>query len=139
MEQQRPVPGPRDPQQSPSAGLTVAPTGTLIAWALQHTDKATVRLGNQARTALTELRTRKNAEEELAQVDAEEQELQRKLEAVRARKAELRPRRKSSAAGYDQAVVRRWAQDNGVPVSGRGSIAASVVDAWRAAQNGGSQ
>ncbi|MFG2589080.1 histone-like nucleoid-structuring protein Lsr2 [Streptomyces sp. NPDC048438] len=135
MQQQSPVPAPRAPQQIPSAGLAVAPTGTLIAWALQHTDKATVRLGEQARTALTELRTRKSAEEELAQVDAEEQELQRKLEAVRARKAELRPKRKAAAPrDYDPATVRTWARAHGYTVPGRGQISGDIVQAWRQAQ-----
>ncbi|MGW1813307.1 Lsr2 family DNA-binding protein [Streptomyces sp. NPDC002125] len=136
--EQRPIPGPRSPQQAPSAGLTVATTGALIAWAVQHTDRSIVRLGEQARTALEELRTRKAAEDEMAEVDAEEQELQRKLEAVRARRAQLRPRRKSPAPrDYDPAAVRTWARAHGHTVPDRGQVPRDVVAAWRQAQQPG--
>jgi hypothetical protein len=32
--------------------------------------------------------------------------------------------------------IRAWAKDNGIPVSGRGRIPASVVDQYEAATNG---
>lgn len=129
MQSTTPVPGPRNP--APSAGLSVATTGALIAWAATHPDKTIARLGEQARTALQELRTRKAAEDELAQVDAEEQELQRKLESVRARRAALRPRKKAPARDYDPAEVRTWARANGHTVPDRGQVPKAVVDAWR--------
>ncbi|MER5892369.1 histone-like nucleoid-structuring protein Lsr2 [Streptomyces sp. NPDC001876] len=135
--QPSPVPGPRQPQQAPSAGLTVAPSGALLAWATTHPDKAIARLGEQARTAMAELRTRKAAEDELAQVDAEEQELRRRLQAVQARKAALRPRKKQPARDYDPAEVRDWARAYGQPVPDRGQVPKAVVDAWREAQAGG--
>lgn len=137
MQQSSPIPGPRSTQQPPSAGLTVAPSGALIAWATTHPDKAIVRLGEQARTAMAELRTRKAAEDELAQVDAEEQELQRKLESVRARRAALRPRKKQPARDYDPAEVRTWARAHGHSVPDRGQVPKAAVDAWREAQAGG--
>jgi hypothetical protein len=41
---------------------------------------------------------------------------------------------RSSSSGRDLAAIRSWARDNGVPVSQRGRIAASVIAQYDAAQ-----
>lgn len=129
---------PRPSQAAPSAGLTVATTGALIAWAEMHPTKSVARKGEQARALLRELRELQTAEEELTKAEAEEQRLLQQLQVVRARREQLRPRRKTQAApGYDQAAVRAWAREHGHTVADRGSVPAPVVEAWRAAQTGG--
>ncbi|MFE4649312.1 histone-like nucleoid-structuring protein Lsr2 [Streptomyces sp. NPDC056707] len=139
MSAQSPVPGPRTPQAAPSAGLTVATTGALIAWAEKHPTKSVARKGEQVRELLRELRDLQAADEERAQTDAEEKRLLQQLAALRARKQELRPKRKSPASDYNQAEVRTWARANGHAVPARGSVPALVVEAWRTAQTGGDQ
>lgn len=135
--QQSPVPGPRTPQQPAAGGTTSVPVGKLLAWAEAHETRFVSRKGEQARALLRELRGLYAEAEELAQADAEEQRLVQQLEAIRARKDQLRPRRKTSAPGYDQAVVRAWARANGHTVPDRGSLPGTVVEAWRRAQQQG--
>lgn len=135
MSPQLPVPQ----AQAPSAGAAPLSVGKLLDWAEAHDTKFVVRKAEQARLLLRELRGLYAADEERAAAAAEEQRLLQQLEAVRARQEQLRPRRRTSAPGYDQATVRAWARENGYTVAQRGSIPAPVVDAWRAAQNGGAQ
>ncbi|MFG3140786.1 histone-like nucleoid-structuring protein Lsr2 [Streptomyces sp. NPDC048211] len=132
-----PMSQPPAPQPSPTAPPLAV--GKLLAWAEAHDTKFVVRKGEQARLLLRELRGLYAKDEERAEADAEEQRLLQQLEAVRVRKEQLRPRRKTSAPGYDQTTVRAWARENGHTVADRGSIPASVVDAWRASQTGGAQ
>lgn len=135
-----PMTQPTAPQQ-PSAGAATPPlaVGKLLAWAEAHDTKFVARKGEQARLLLRELRGLYAKDQERAEADAEERRLLEQLEAVRARKEQLRPRRKTSAPGYDQTTVRAWARANGYTVADRGSIPAPVVAAWRAAQNGDAQ
>ncbi|MFJ2701858.1 histone-like nucleoid-structuring protein Lsr2 [Streptomyces sp. NPDC087428] len=128
------------PPTLPSAGATVSlPVGQLLAWAEAHDTKFVVRKAQQARLLLRELRGLYAKDEERAEADAEEQRLLKQLEEVRARKEQLRPRRKSSPTGYDQTTVRAWARANGYSVADRGSIPGPVVEAWRASQTGGAR
>ncbi|WP_367572804.1 Lsr2 family DNA-binding protein [Streptomyces globisporus] len=122
-----------EPAARPSAPLsTTAPmaVGALIAWALGHSDRAVRRHGEQAHDNLGWLRTRHAADEELARVDAEERDLEERLAAVRARRAELKPKKPSR--DYDAAEVRAWAQAHNLSVPARGQISAAVLEAWRA-------
>ncbi|WP_299542070.1 histone-like nucleoid-structuring protein Lsr2 [uncultured Streptomyces sp.] len=137
--QSSPFTGPREPQQPQTTGPVQISVGQLLAWAEKHTTKTVARKGEQARTLLGELRQLHAADAELAAADAEEQRLVAELAAVRARKEELRPKRKSPAPRYDQAAVRAWARKAGLPVPDRGSLPAAVVDAWRAATAGGAR
>jgi hypothetical protein len=137
--QPSPVPGPRTPQETPTSSAAPLQVGKLLAWAEAHETRFVARKGEQARALLRELRGLYAEAEEIAQADAEEQRLVQQLAELRARKDRLRPRRRTSAPGYDQAVVRAWARDNGHAVSDRGSIPTAVVDAWRAAQAGGAR
>ncbi|MFD5041990.1 histone-like nucleoid-structuring protein Lsr2 [Streptomyces sp. NPDC058377] len=136
MQQPRPVPGPRTPQEAPTGGAAPLAVGKLLAWAEAHETRFVARKGEQARLLLRELRGLYAQAEELAQADAEERRLEEQLAELRARKDKLRPRRKTSAPGYDQAAVRAWARGAGHEVADRGSIPASVVDAWREATGG---
>ncbi|MFF3034650.1 hypothetical protein ACFVS7_27025 [Streptomyces rubiginosohelvolus] len=122
-----------EPAVRPSAPpSTTAPmaVGALIAWALGHSDRAVRRHGEQAHDNLGWLRTRHAADEELARVDAEERDLEERLAAVRARRAELKP--KKPTRDYDAAEVRAWAQARNLSVPARGQISAAVLEAWRA-------
>ncbi|MGW0642350.1 Lsr2 family DNA-binding protein [Streptomyces badius] len=124
-----------EPTSNPvlNALLRPSPSPTvsgLIAWALGHSDRAIRRHGEQAHDALGWLRTRHTADQELAKVDAEEKELEERLAAVRARRAELKP--KKTGRDYEPAEVRAWAQAHNLPVPARGQLPASVLDAWRA-------
>ncbi|MFI7239320.1 histone-like nucleoid-structuring protein Lsr2 [Streptomyces cyaneofuscatus] len=125
-----PVPQPRPADPPPAEAAPIA-VGALIAWAHAHSDKAVRRLGDQVHFALGELRTRHQGEQELAKVAAEEAELEERLAAVRARKAELAPKRKAPTRDYDPAEVRTWARAEGLPVPDRGQIPAAVLAAWR--------
>ncbi|MFD7860950.1 histone-like nucleoid-structuring protein Lsr2 [Streptomyces sp. NPDC059783] len=140
MNQQPAVPGPRPAQDTtPSYDDPPLSTGALLAWAIAHSTKGIARKGVQARELLAELRTLRADAERIAQADAEEKRLLEALAAVRARKEQLRPRRKTTAPGTataTQAAVRAWARSKGLPVAERGSIPASVVEAWKAAQGG---
>ncbi|MFJ8760805.1 hypothetical protein [Streptomyces cyaneofuscatus] len=126
-----PVPQPRPADPPPAEAAPIA-VGALIAWAHAHSDKAVRRLGDQVHFALGELRTRHQGEQELAKVAAEEADLEERLAAVRARKAELAPKRKAPARDYEPATVRAWARENNVPVPAMGQIPAAVLTAWRA-------
>ncbi|MGQ4486866.1 histone-like nucleoid-structuring protein Lsr2 [Streptomyces sp. SAS_281] len=125
------VPSPRPSQGTPSTGEVPLPVGKLISWAVDHDVKGVARKGEQVRTLLAELRALYADAEQIAQADAEEQQLLQQLKAVRARKEQLRPRRKAS--GIDQAAVRAWARKNGHTVPNRGNVPGDVVQAWRAA------
>ncbi|WP_433406925.1 Lsr2 family DNA-binding protein [Streptomyces sp. CA-146814] len=125
-----PVPHPR-PADPPPADAAPIAVRALIAWAHAHPDKAVRRLGDQAHFALGELRTRHQGEQELARVAAEEADLEERLAEVRARKAELAPKRKAPARDYDPATVRTWARAEGLTVPDRGKIPDAVLTAWR--------
>ena len=134
MNQSSPVPGPRSTQEAPSAGQAPLAVGALIAWAIAHDTKSVARKGIQARELLAELRGLYADAERIAKADAEEQRLLQALAAVRARKEQLRPKRKTS--GVDQAAVRAWARANGHTVPDRGNVPAAIVAAWRGATGG---
>lgn len=50
-----------------------------------------------------------------------------------ARSSSAKPRRSAGGSSHDLAAVRAWARDNGLAVSERGRIAASVLEAYDAA------
>lgn len=132
---QPPVPAPRPAQEAPSADEAPLPVGQLLAWAIAHPTKGVARKGVQVRELLAQLRTVRAEAERMAQAEAEEQRLLRQLEAVRARKEQLRARKKPTP-GVDQAAVREWARANGHDVPARGRVPAPVVQAWHEATGG---
>ena len=130
------VPAPHRPQQAPPAGLTPIPIGKLLSWARQHPSRTVVRKAERVHALLAELRAYHAADEEIAQAAAEEERLLQQLAAVRARKEQLRPKRKSPVRDYDQAEVRAWARAHGHNVSEIGTVPNTVVAAWREATGG---
>ncbi|MFD3654364.1 histone-like nucleoid-structuring protein Lsr2 [Streptomyces sp. NPDC058620] len=140
QQQPSPIPGPRITPPALSTGAPPVPIGKVIAWAEQHPTRTVARKGEQARALLLELRALHSSAEEIAQADAEEQRLQEQLDAIRARKAALLPKkRKAPNTDYNQGEVRSWARGRGLDVPARGTIPAAIVQAWREAQAGGTQ
>ncbi|OII63794.1 hypothetical protein BJP40_02630 [Streptomyces sp. CC53] len=90
------------------------PVGRLLAWGDQHTDTDLHDQAARARAALTGLRQRYAADQELAAITTEADQLQQRLAALRARQAELEPpkprRRRGPGVDYDAATVRAWAR-----------------------------
>ncbi|WP_166802842.1 histone-like nucleoid-structuring protein Lsr2 [Streptomyces sp. ICN441] len=106
------------------------PIGQLLAWAAAHQDKRIRDHAERARASLAALRERHQADEELAELDLQESELQKRLDAVRSRKAELLPAKKTGR-DYDPKEVRAWAHERGLTVPDRGQIPKAVLAAWR--------
>lgn len=112
------------------------PVGALLAWGDTHEDSEIQDQATRARIALAGLRKRYASDQELSALVSEEEELEKRLEELRARKGELvpsKPRRRVLALDYDAATVRAWAKLNGVECNDRGRVPGPVVDAWRAA------
>lgn len=114
------------------------PVGALLKWADGHDDKHVRDQAARARTDLDELRTRHAADQELAHITSQTEQLEKQLAEPRARQAELTPTKAKRKTGvyardYDTRTVRAWAQDNGVDCPGVGQIPKRVLDAWRAA------
>ncbi|MER7833505.1 hypothetical protein [Streptomyces sp. NPDC095602] len=123
------------PATTPAAPI---PVGQLLAWADQHQDPEVQAQSARARAALVGLRRRHAADEELAELTREQQELEERLAAIQARQAELAPpkrrrRRTGTNADVDSAAVRAWARQAGVDCPPTGRPSAAVVDAWRRA------
>lgn len=115
------------------------PVGQLLAWANQHADPDVRDQGTQARAVLAGLRQRHAADTELAAITTEAEQLEQRLAALRARKAELappKPKTKRKPVDYPAAEVRAWVTENGHEVSPVGRIPKPLVDAWRQATGG---
>lgn len=111
------------------------PVGQLLKWGDDHPAAEVRDQAARARAALAGLRTRHAADQELAAITTEAEQLEQRLAELRAREAELtpaKPRRASKPVDYDSAAVRAWAHDNNIPCSPTGRVPKSVVDAWRA-------
>ncbi|MER7814060.1 histone-like nucleoid-structuring protein Lsr2 [Streptomyces sp. NPDC096153] len=106
------------------------PVGQLLAWADTHQDKKIRDHSERARVSLAALRERHQADEELAELELQESELQKRLNAVRDRKSELLPAKKPGR-DYDPKEVRAWAHEQGLTVPDRGQIPKAVLAAWR--------
>lgn len=126
---------PTDSIPAPPEDSEKIPVGQLLKWGQTHTDPKVQKLAEQARATLLALRKRHAADQELAALDAETEQLQKRLAEVQARKAELAPakasRRKHS---YKAVEVRAWAAANGIDCPPVGRVPTKVVDAWRAAE-----
>jgi len=126
------------PSSSPvPAAAEPLPIGELLKWGDEHPDKAVQDKAVQARTALDELRTRHTADQELTAISDEAAQLEKRLAELRAREAELAPKKKRKSSSrvrdYDTRAVRAWAGANGVDCPRVGQIPKRVLDAWRAA------
>jgi hypothetical protein len=110
------------------------PVGQLLIWAAAHSDKTIRSHAEKARTSLESLRARYTADTELARIDGEAARLEKQLEVLRARKAELNPpKTPRKTPSYSAAAVRAWARENGITAPERGRVPTAVVDAWKAA------
>jgi hypothetical protein len=135
---QPPVERTDQPMTTPTAAApTSAPelltTSTLLRWAEDHPDPDVRDQGARAEAALTGLRRRYAADQELNAITTETEKLEKRLAELRAREAELAPPKKRSSPSYKAAEVRAWARANNIPVPNGGRIPKTVLDAWRAA------
>lgn len=111
--------------------------GQLLAWGDKHPDAEVQDQAARARIALHGLRQRHTADQELAAIDSEEEQLAKRLAELRARKAELAPakaKKQRKPVDYPAAEVRAWAKGRGMDCPATGRVPKAVVDAWRAAQ-----
>ncbi|MFF9215584.1 Lsr2 family DNA-binding protein [Streptomyces viridosporus] len=113
------------------------PVGQLLKWGDDHADPDVRDQASRARIALTGLRRRHAADQELAALTEEREQLEQRLAELRAREAELAPakaKRKRSAPtrDYDTRTVRAWAAENGIDCPRVGQLPKRVLDAWRA-------
>ncbi|MEV6124410.1 WhiB family transcriptional regulator [Streptomyces sp. NPDC052077] len=131
-ERTAPMPQPTEDQPATSA-LTV---DVLLTWGDSHVDPDVQDQAARARAALTGLRARHASDHELTALTGEEESLAARLAEIRARKAELLPKRKPSAkknVDYPAAEVRAWARAQGRACPATGRVPRDIVTAWRAA------
>jgi len=113
------------------------PVGQLLKWGDEHPDPDIRDQATRARVALTGLRRRHAADQELAAIADEREQLERRLAEIQAREAELapsKPKKTRKPLDYPAAEVRAWAKANGHACPDRGRVPKTVLDAWRAAQ-----
>jgi hypothetical protein len=111
------------------------PVGQLLKWGDEHPDADVRDQAARARVALTGLRRRYVADQELTAITTEAEQLEKRLAELRAREAELvpaKPKRKAPVRDYDTRTVRAWADAQGVECPRVGQIPKRVLDAWRA-------
>ncbi|HET9382569.1 MAG TPA: histone-like nucleoid-structuring protein Lsr2 [Streptomyces sp.] len=127
-------PAPQTPP-APEPGAPGIPAGQLLAWADAHTDPAVQAEAARARELLTSLRTRHAADQELAAITTEAEQLQKRLAQLQARQAELAPpkAKKRTSPSYPSAEIRAWAKEAGVSCPAVGRVPTAVIDAWRKA------
>ncbi|MFF9238420.1 WhiB family transcriptional regulator [Streptomyces sp. NPDC014776] len=111
------------------------PLGRLLKWADEHTDPEVRAQSEQAREAVTSLRKRFAADQELTAITNETELLEARLAELRARQQQLAPAKpkKRKPVDYPAAEVRAWAAENGYDCPPVGRVPKGVVDAWRAA------
>ncbi|MFF5980881.1 hypothetical protein ACFY78_18750 [Streptomyces olindensis] len=119
-----------------NADTEKVPVGQLLAWGEEHPDAEVQDQAARARVLLTGLRRRHAADQELAAITTEEEQLAKRLADLQARKAELvpaKPKKQRKPVDYPAAEVRSWAAANGVDCPPVGRVPKAVVDAWRTA------
>ncbi|WP_330349247.1 Lsr2 family DNA-binding protein [Streptomyces sp. NBC_00582] len=110
------------------------PVGQLLKWGDEHPDADVRNQAARARLALTGLRRRHAADQELTAITTEAELLEKRLAELRAREAELapaKPKRKTPTRDYDTRTVRAWAAEQGIECPRVGQIPKRVLDAWR--------
>ncbi|MGW5042151.1 Lsr2 family DNA-binding protein [Streptomyces parvulus] len=115
---------------------TMPEVAALLTWAAAHDDAEVRTGGEQAAAVLAALSERRTVDAELEKISSEENQLEERLAALRARKSTLRPepagaKRKRHERDYEPAVVRAWAREHGHEVPDRGQIPKKVLEAWR--------
>ncbi|MFB9464504.1 Lsr2 family DNA-binding protein [Streptomyces cinereospinus] len=112
------------------------PVGQLLKWGDAHADPDVRDQAARARAALTGLRRRHAADQELVAIAEEREQLQQRLAEIQAREAELAPpkaKSKRKPVDYPAAEVRAWAAENGHDCPSVGRVPKAVVEAWRKA------
>ncbi|MEV6833530.1 histone-like nucleoid-structuring protein Lsr2 [Streptomyces sp. NPDC051133] len=123
----------RSVSEQPAEQISV---GQLLKWGDDHSDPTVQDQAARARIALHGLRQRYGADRELTVLTSEEEQLEKRLAEVRARKGELAPakaKKPRKTVDYPAAEVRAWAAANGHDCPSVGRVPKAVVDAWRAA------
>ncbi|MFE7442375.1 histone-like nucleoid-structuring protein Lsr2 [Streptomyces chartreusis] len=115
---------------------TMPEVADLLAWAAAHNDEKVRADGGQAAAVLAALRERRAVDAELEKITNEENQLEERLAALRARKGTLQSqpasgKRRRSERDYDPKTVRAWGRENGYEVPDRARIPKKVLDAWR--------
>ncbi|MFC9803293.1 histone-like nucleoid-structuring protein Lsr2 [Streptomyces bacillaris] len=129
------------PAPAPAPGTETMPeVAALLTWAAAHDDAKVRTDGEQAATVLAALSERRTVDAELEKISSEENQLEERLAALRARKSTLQPqpagaRRKRQERDYEPAVVRAWAREHGHDVPNRGQIPKKALEAWRQREN----
>lgn len=133
---------------TPSAGVRptqataeAMPIGQLLKWGDEHPDSDVRDQAARARIALTGLRQRHAADQELTALTTEREQLEKRLAELQAREAELLPAKKPKAKrkpanyvrDYDTRTVRAWSDANGIDCPRVGQLPKHVLDAWRTA------
>lgn len=119
---------------------TMPEVADLLTWAAVHDDAKVRTDGEQAAAVLAALSERRTVDAELEKISCEENQLEERLAALRARKSTLQPepagaRRKRQERDYEPAVVRAWGREHGHDVPDRGQIPKKVLEAWRQREN----
>ncbi|MEU1275288.1 hypothetical protein [Streptomyces sp. NPDC005799] len=123
---------PTPPAATPAP--STPPVDDLLAWGDNHSDPEIRAQAARVRGALTGLRQRYAADQELSAISTEAADLEKRLAELRAREAELAPKKqKKVTLGYSSPEVRAWAKANNVDCPATGRVPNSVVTAWRAA------
>lgn len=113
------------------------PVGQLLKWGDEHPDAEVQDQAARARVLLHGLRRRHAADQELAAITSERQQLEQRLAELQSREAELAPtkaKKPRKPVDYPAAEVRAWAKAQGMDCPSTGRVPKAVVDAWRAAQ-----
>ncbi|MFJ8804215.1 histone-like nucleoid-structuring protein Lsr2 [Streptomyces sp. NPDC102487] len=134
------VPNQRPESSAPRPTPAPIPVPQLLIWGAAHGDKAIRAHAEKLEASLEALRKRYAADSELARIDGEAARLEKQLEDLRARKEELAPGKPArKPRSYNAATVRAWAVANGITVPERGQVPKKVVEAWKAANEGGAE
>ncbi|MEU5483514.1 Lsr2 family DNA-binding protein [Streptomyces mirabilis] len=130
--------GQPDPAPAPEPITEAMPeVADLLRWAAAHGDAKVRTDGEQAAAVLAGLRERRTVDAELEKISSEENQLEERLAALRARKSTLQPepagakRKQRQERDYEPSVVRAWAREHGYDVPDRARIPKKVLDAWR--------
>ncbi|MFE8950103.1 histone-like nucleoid-structuring protein Lsr2 [Streptomyces sp. NPDC007856] len=131
----------------PEAPDTVAATRevgieALLVWGEQHAAKGVQALAAKARTALTELATRSDAEHAVCEAEGRVNRLERELARAREELRRVKtgkstpaavPARSGNYSREQLTAIRACARANGYEVADRGNPAKAVMDAYHAA------
>ncbi|MGW1001759.1 WhiB family transcriptional regulator [Streptomyces sp. NPDC002520] len=112
------------------------PVGKLLKWGAEHPEPEVQDQAARVGAALAGLRKRYAADQELAAITTEAEQLEQRLAELRSRRQELAPaksKKRRATPSYEAAPVRAWARANNIPCPPVGRVPKTVVEAWGAA------